>query len=84
MDIARPRCRGGKASRRMAILMGCKPPPPRPWIIRKKTRWERPVAVPHRRELMVKMTMEIRRYFLRPMSLASQALKGITTALATR
>ncbi len=40
--------------------------------------------MPHRNELMVKITMQSMKKFLRPMTLAAHAPIGKTIALATR
>ena len=83
-ENARPRLEGSKESAMMACAMGCKPPPPMPWKTRKSSRKPRLGAMPHRNELMVKITMQSMKKFLRPITLAAQAPMGKTMALATR
>ena len=61
MAMAMPRSWGGKVSRRMAWDMGCSPPPPTPWMIRKNTSWARLVAEPQRMELTVNRMREASR-----------------------
>ena len=58
MAMARPRSSGGKASTRMAWDMGWSPPPPIPWMMRKKISMPRLVARPHIMEAAVKTTTD--------------------------
>jgi len=51
-----PRCSGGKVSTMIAWVLGCSPPPPAPWIMRKTTSAPRLGAMPHSRELPVNKT----------------------------
>src|SRR5580704_3531733 len=81
---ARPRFCGGKVSARMACAMGWSPPPPAPWITRKRSSMFRLVALPQRTEAVVNMKMQKMKKRFRPKRLASQPLIGRTMALDTK
>jgi hypothetical protein len=68
----------------MACAIGCKPPPPIPWNTRKSSKRPRLGAMPHKKELTVKITMHSMKKFFRPITLAAQAPIGRTIAFATR
>ena len=82
--IAMPCLVRGKLSTRMAWEMGCRPPPPAPWRIRKKISRGRFGAKPQRKELMVKMMTQPMKRRLRPRSMESQPVSGSTMALEIR
>src|SRR5580704_9825285 len=81
---ARPRFCGGNVSARMACAMGCRPPPPAPWITRKRSSMLRLAALPQRTEATVNMKMQTMKKRFRPKRLASQPLIGRTMALDTK
>jgi hypothetical protein len=81
---AAPRILGGKLSAMMDCAMGCKPPPPAPWMARKHNSTGRVGAAPQNKEARVNSAMQIMKKRLRPMRLESQPLMGKTTALATK
>ena len=60
------------------------PPPPAPWITRKSSNNPSDGASPHRKEAAVKITMQSRKKFLRPITLDAHPPIGNTTAFATR
>ena len=64
--------------------MGCKPPPPAPWIANAHSSAGRVGAAPQNKEAKVKSAMQIMKKRLRPMRLESHPVMGRTTALATR
>ena len=59
-------------------------PPPTPWNTRATTSVVRSGAAPERNELTVNSVVQIRKNRLRPKSLASHPVAGMTTALAAR
>ena len=79
-----PRSSTGKVSSRMAWEMGCKAPPPRPWMMRKTMSSPRLVAAPHSMELTVNRIRQISRKRLRPTRKESQPVMGRMMALETR
>src|SRR6202046_3285757 len=81
---ASPRFCGGNVSARMACAMGWSPPPPAPWITRKRSSMFRLAALPQRTEATVNMKMQTMKKRFRPKRLASQPLIGRTMALDTK
>src|SRR5579863_6166051 len=81
---ARPRFCGGNVSARIACAMGWSPPPPAPWITRKRSSIPRLAALPQRTEANVNIQMQKMKNRFRPNRLASQPLMGRTMALETR
>src|SRR5580700_3194001 len=81
---ASPRFCGGNVSARMACAMGWSPPPPAPWITRKRSSMSRLAALPQRAEATVNMKMQTMKKRFRPKRLASQPLIGRTMALDTK
>ncbi len=68
----------------IACAIGCRPPPPAPWITRKSSSKGSDGAVPHKKELMVKTTMQLMKKRLRPSTLAAHPPIGSTIAFDTR
>src|ERR1700722_14716717 len=68
----------------MAWAMGWSPPPPAPWITRKRSSMFRLAALPQRTEATVNMQMQTMKKRFRPKRLASHPLIGRTMALDTR
>ena len=68
----------------MACAMGCIPPPPAPWRMRKTSSMGSDSAAPHKKLETVKITMHSAKKFRRPMTLEAQAPMGRTMALATK
>src|SRR5258708_30330833 len=81
---ASPRFSGGKVSARMACAIGCKPPPNAPCNTRNRRRSPRLGAIPHRKELIVKNTIHVKKNCFRPNHVTSHPLMGRTIALETR
>src|SRR5262245_28760851 len=82
--IGRPRCWNGNCSHRMACEIGMIGPPPRPWNTRAMISVVRSGATPEMNELIVNSVQQIRKKRVRPNTLTSQPVAGITTALAAR
>src|SRR5580658_1204405 len=68
----------------MACAIGWSPPPPAPWITRKRSSMSRLAALPHRTDATVNIRMQTMKKRFRPKRLASQPLIGRTMALDTR
>jgi len=66
------------------LHMGCSPPPPAPCSTRNKIIAPRLGAIPHSKELTVKITRHIIKNLLRPNTVANHPLMGSTMALETR
>ncbi len=71
-------------SAKMDCAMGCNPPPPAPCSTRNRMIAPRLGAIPHSRELRVKITRHIMKNRLRPSTLANHPLIGSTMAFETR
>src|SRR5262249_59227144 len=82
--IARRGWGKGKISQRIACESGMIGPPPTPWNTRAMISVVRLGAAPEMNELIVNMTVQIRKNRVRPKSRESQPVAGITTALAAR
>ena len=82
--MAMPRCSSGKISHMIACAIGITDPPPSPCKMRMATRNSRFGAMPERKELAVKVTVQIRKKRRRPKTEVSHPLAGMTTALAAR
>ena len=82
--IAVPCWRGGKLSSRMDCASGCIPPPPMPCRTRATISMGMVSATPQSSEAMVKIRMEIKSSFLRPIRRAIHPAAGSMMALATR
>src|SRR5262245_57250281 len=68
----------------VAWAIGTTGPPPSPWSTRIATRNQRFGARPDRKELTVKRIVQIKKSRRRPSAPVSQAVAGITIALAAR
>ena len=82
--IAVPRSRRGKISHIVAWAIGITGPPPRPCSTRMATRNSRFGAMPDRKELTVKIVVQMRKNRRRPRTAVSQPVAGIAMALAAR
>src|SRR5262245_54131328 len=79
-----PRFSSGNVSFRIACSLGCKPPPPTPCKMRKKTSTPRLGARPQRNELTVNKATHHMYKALRPSNHENQPESGRTIALETR
>jgi hypothetical protein len=83
-EKAHPRFSGEKLSPKMACAIGCKPPPNAPCKTRNKRRNPRLGAIPQRKELVVKNTIQSKTNRFLPSHATSHPLSGRTIALETR
>jgi hypothetical protein len=64
--------------------MGCKPPPPAPWMAKAQSNAAKLGATPQRSEATVNRAMQLMKKRLRPTALEIQLVIGKTMALAMR
>src|SRR5712672_911430 len=81
---ASPRFSGGNVSPKMACAIGCKPARNAPCMTRNRRSRARLGAIPHRKELIVKNTIHVKKNRFRPSHATSHPLMGRTIALETR
>ena len=79
-EKASPRFSGAKLSPRIDCAIGCKPPPNAPCMTRNRRRNPRLGAIPQRKELTVKNTMQVKKKRFRPAPATSQPLSSRTVA----
>ena len=68
----------------MACAIGCRPPPPAPWITLNNRRKTSDGASPHKNDDTVKTTMQLMKNRLRPSTVEAQPPSGSTIAFETR
>src|SRR5579875_2622985 len=83
-ENARPLFSGGNVSARIAWAMGCRPPPPTPWMTRDISRIAKLGAIPQNSELNVNRETQIRKKRFRPSRETNQPVIGHTTAYEIR